>query len=113
MRVIIAGSRTITNYNILESAVYNSQFVITEVVSGGAAGVDTLAIEYAYENDLLLTVFLANWEKYGRRAGLQRNHTMAKNADALIAIWDGQSRGTANMIEEATRLKLQVYKHII
>ena len=47
--------------------------------------------------------FPANWKKYGKKAGPIRNETMAKNAEGLVAIWDGQSRGTTSMINLATR----------
>lgn len=74
-----------------------------------APGVDTLAIQYAQENNLPLKEFHADWKTHGRSAGPRRNREMANYADALIAIWDGESRGTKNMIEEATKRNLQVY----
>lgn len=109
MKVIIAGGRNIINYELVTSAVHDSQFEITEIVSGGAAGVDTLAIEYAVENDLPFTIYEADWDRHGKAAGPIRNFKMAKNAEALIAIWDGESRGTRNMIEEAKRVGIKVY----
>ena len=42
MKVIIAGSRNFTDYKVLQDAIKNSGFKITEVVSGGAKGVDSL-----------------------------------------------------------------------
>jgi hypothetical protein len=54
-------------------------------------------------------VFPADWKTHGKAAGPIRNRQMAKNAEALIALWDGNSRGTKNMIETATKLGLKVY----
>ncbi len=108
-RVIIAGGRDITNYDLVVDAVEESGFQIDVVVSGGATGVDTLGEQYADESGIPLTVFRADWHTHGRAAGPIRNRKMAENADALIAIWDGKSRGTKNMIETATKLGLLVY----
>lgn len=109
MRVIIAGGRDINDFDLLLDAVEESQFEITTVVSGGARGVDHMGEIFAEEMNLKLTVYKADWERNGRAAGPIRNRKMAENADALIAIWDGKSRGTKNMIETATKLGLLVY----
>lgn len=109
MKLIIAGGRNITDYSLVLSALAESQFQPTEIVSGMAPGVDTLAVQYATENNLPLKEFHANWSLYGRSAGPRRNREMANYGDALIAIWDGESRGTKNMIEEATKRNLLVY----
>jgi predicted Rossmann fold nucleotide-binding protein DprA/Smf involved in DNA uptake len=109
MKVIIAGGRDILDYKLVLNAIRESKFDITEVVSGMAKGVDTLAVQYANENDLVITPFFADWNTHGRAAGPIRNRQMAEYGDALIAIWDGESRGTKNMIEEATKRKLQVF----
>src|SRR5687767_525131 len=112
MKTIIAGSRSITSKEKVFLVIRLSQFNITEVVSGTARGVDSLGEAWAIENNILIRHFPANWNKYGRSAGYRRNVEMADYADALIAIWDGSSRGTANMIEEAKKrgLKTFIYK---
>lgn len=104
MKVIIAGSRTVTDFRFVYQAANESGFEITEVVSGGAPGVDTLGEEFAADLDVPLKVFPAEWEKLGKSAGPIRNRHMAEYADALIAIWDGESRGTKNMIATMERL---------
>ena len=109
MKVIIAGGRDYHNYETLLEAITEAQFDITTVVSGGANGVDALGERYADEMNKELNVFNADWETHGRAAGPIRNRKMAENAEALIAIWDGQSRGTKNMIETATKKGLLVY----
>ncbi|MEA1980842.1 MAG: hypothetical protein U9N54_07710, partial [candidate division Zixibacteria bacterium] len=71
-------------------------------------GVDKLGEEYAEQNYIPLLKFPANWNKYGKRAGYVRNEEMANNADALIAIWDGKSKGTNHMINIAKKKGLLV-----
>ena len=109
MRVIIAGSRNIVDYDQVLAAVNNSDFYIKEVVSGAARGVDALGERYALENSLPCMQFHADWDKFDKRAGSIRNSEMAKYADAAIVIWDGQSRGSANMIENMKRLNKPCY----
>ena len=99
MKVIIAGSRTISSIACIVNAVDQSGFDITEVVSGMARGVDSLAIDFANLNRIPVHKFPADWNKYGKSAGYIRNQQMAEFADALIAIWDGQSKGTKHMID--------------
>ena len=83
----------------------------TEIVSGCAKGVDRAGEEWAKRNGVPIKPFPANWETYGRAAGPIRNQQMAAYADALIAIWDGKSRGTESMIELAREHHLNVYVH--
>jgi hypothetical protein len=109
MRVIIAGSRGIDDYAKVCDAIRQSGFSISRVVSGMAAGVDSLALRYAAENNLPCDRFPAEWSRWGRSAGYKRNVQMAQHADALIAVWDGRSPGTKHMIDIATRRGLKVY----
>lgn len=106
MRVIIAGSRDITDYNLLVSIIKESNLTITQIICGGATGVDALGEKYAKENNIELKYYRANWTNHGKATGPIRNRQMAENADALIAIWDGASRGTMNMISEANKKDL-------
>lgn len=113
MKVIIAGGRDITDLGLVAEAIYNSEFRITEVVSGGARGVD--AIGEMYSRSVLQkepTIFPADWDKFGKAAGHVRNAEMAEYADALIAVWDGKSPGTKNMINTALAAGLKVYVHL-
>lgn len=111
MKVIIAGSRDIHNYEELLVAVAKSEFTITEVVSGGARGVDALGEIWARRNMVSVKRFIPDWNLLGKPAGMVRNSQMAQYADALIALWDGKSYGTKNMIETAEKLGLKVYVH--
>lgn len=108
MKTIIAGSRDITDYKLVEEAVNEADWEVTGVVSGGARGVDILAVEYAGNNNLICSVYPADWEKYGKRAGYLRNCQMADQAEALIAITNG-SKGTGHMINIAKERGLKVH----
>ncbi len=120
MRVIIAGTRTFTDYKAFQSKLFDlfcdyllkeQELKITEVISGGARGVDKLGMKYASLNKIPCTLFPAEWNKHGLGAGPIRNKRMAEYGDLLIAFWDGKSSGTKNMIEEMQALNKPV--HII
>jgi len=108
MKVIVAGSRKIRDYDIVEKAIKESGFEITEVVSGCAGGVDESGEQYAARHGLKLKLFEPEWANHGKSAGMVRNERMARYADALVAIWDGKSVGTKNMIERAKKKGIQV-----
>ena len=111
MKVIIAGSRDFKDYPSLKKKMDNfcKDHKVSEIVSGGAKGADALGEQYATENNIKLTIFPADWDTHKRAAGPIRNAQMADYADCLIAIWDGSSRGTKNMIENMHKRKKQVY----
>lgn len=109
MKVIIAGGRDYHNYDTLLEAIKESQFPISTVISGGAKGVDALGEKYAEEMNISLKIYNADWEQFGRAAGPIRNGKMAEEGEALIALWDGKSKGTKNMIETATKKGLIVF----
>lgn len=113
MRTIIAGGRDITDYKLVQKAVKNSGFNITIVISGAQRGVDALGERYAEDNHLPCERYPADWKKFDKSAGPIRNRQMAENADALIAVWDGNSKGTKNMIETAEKFGLKVYVEIV
>lgn len=108
MRTIIAGSRIIHNLEYVERAATNCGWQITAVISGGARGVDKMGEKFGYSRGLPVLLFPAEWNVYGNSAGYVRNVQMAKAADALIAIWDGKSPGTRNMIEVAINHNLKI-----
>ena len=100
MRVAIVGSRSITYLNLADFLPEDT----TEIVSGGARGVDTCAREYALAHNIPLREFLPEYDKYGRAAPLKRNVTIVENADFGLAFWDGKSRGTIHTVKECIRL---------
>lgn len=113
MRTIIAGSRTINDYRIVWKAVTDCGWVPTQVVCGTAAGVDTVGERYAYHHNIPVRRFPAEWDKYGKSAGYKRNIVMSENADALILVWDGESRGSAMMKAIAQRKGLRIFEVIV
>lgn len=108
MKVIIAGSRGIVNTANVFNKLSLSSIDITEVVCGEAQGVDRLGKQWAKGQGIPVKSFPAEWDKYGKSAGYRRNVDMADYADALIAIWDGESKGTQHMIDIAQGKGLQV-----
>ena len=113
MKTIIAGGRNITNYSYVEQAILQSEFIISEIVSGCARGADTLGEKYAIKNNVALKKFPADWDNLGKKAGHVRNCQMGDYADALIALWDGESRGTKHMIDYATNKGLKVFIYLV
>lgn len=111
MRTIVAGSRTIASYSLVEFAIKQSGINITCLLSGTARGVDRLGEQWAKDNKVPVERYPADWS-LGKQAGHLRNYKMALKADALIAIWDGESKGTASMIKYAKQLGLRVYVHM-
>ena len=111
-KVIVAGCRDFADYELLKEKcdfyLQNKKPEIIVIVSGHASGADTLGERYAQERGYETEVYPADWKTNGRAAGPIRNAQMAAVADALIAFWDGKSRGTKNMIDTATKRGLQV-----
>ena len=110
-RVIIAGGRDFQDYELLARTMdhllsnVHGQIV---VVCGLAPGADSLGDQYAKAKGYEVHYFPADWAKYGRAAGPIRNEQMAQNADALVAFWNGISKGTKSMIELAQRYGLKI-----
>lgn len=90
MKLLIAGSRGITDFDLAEHVPSNA----TVIISGGAKGIDTLAEKYADERGLDKIIIKPNYNKYGRGAPLKRNEEMVELADEVLVIWDGVSKGT-------------------
>ena len=99
MRVAVIGSRDL---QIKDLGKYLPTET-TEIVSGGAKGVDTSAREYAVSHNLKLTEFRPDYERYGRAAPLKRNITIIESADLVLAFWDGKSHGTKFVIENCRK----------
>ena len=112
-RVIIAGSRSFNDYvllreqclSILQEKMRTHRVII---VSGHARGADSLGERFANEFRLPFELHPAKWRLLGKAAGMVRNAEMAKCSDALIAFWDGESRGTRHMINFARKRGLEV-----
>ena len=90
MKLLIVGSRSITNFDLEAYITPETEHII----SGGANGVDTLAEEYADKHRISKLIMRPAYAHYGKGAPLKRNEEMVKLADAVLVIWDGKSRGT-------------------
>lgn len=101
--VIIAGTRTFNDYDLLckKCDVFFSRMKPDAIVCGEARGADLLGRRYAEEHGIPILSFPADWDTYGKKAGYLRNRQMAEAAHALVVFWDGESRGTKNMIDLA------------
>jgi hypothetical protein len=127
MRVIIAGGRDFQHYKLMKYKMIEILKNITTpitIIQGGAEGADKLAITFAKERGYKMKQYDAEWDNllapgaiiknnsfgkpYNAKAGIDRNEKMAKNADALVAFWDGKSPGTKSMIDIAERHKLKI-----
>jgi hypothetical protein len=112
MKVIIAGGRTFSDYELLKEKCdkFLENQTNVEIVSGTANGADKLGERYAKEKGYKIVQFPAQWNTWGKSAGYKRNTEMAQYADMLIAFWDSESRGTKHMIDLAHKklLKVQV-----
>lgn len=116
MKTIIAGSRDLTNrervFEMLDN--HDRSVPITEVVSGGARGIDSLGELWGnFIKKVPIKRFPAYWNLHGKAAGFIRNQEMADYADALVAIWDGKSRGTQDMVKRATEAGLKTYVYLL
>lgn len=100
MKTAIIGSRSIEDYALLLQAIEG--MTITEVISGGAAGVDKMAERYAKEQGLPLTIIRPDWRK-GKEAGPMRNQKIVELADQVLALWDGRSKGTTDTIRRTKK----------
>ena len=99
MKVAVVGSRNLW----VEDLGHFLPEGTTEIVSGGAKGIDTFAREYAQANGIPLTEFLPEYKKYGRGAPFRRNISIIEHADLVVAFWDGASRGTRFVMDECVK----------
>lgn len=90
MKLLIAGSRSITEFD-LEGHIPPE---VTVIISGGAKGIDTLAEQYADAHGIEKIIIKPDYNRYKRGAPLKRDEEMVELADAVLVIWDGVSRGT-------------------
>ena len=110
--LLVSGGRDFNNYQLLKEKLNyylsnkNKEDII--ILSGHAKGTDTLAEYYASETGIKLEIFPANWDEYGKSAGFIRNAEMINKADALIAFWDGKSKGTKHAIDLAKKKNIRV-----
>jgi len=110
MRIAIVGSRGFTNFDFLEKTILDNYKLenITEIISGGAKGADTLAEQFAIKHSIPMSIFTPDWELYGKSADYKRNIQIIDMSDEVIAFWDGISKGTKHSIDLANKDKKKV-----
>lgn len=102
MKIAVVGSREgFTEEQVERGMFHNFAYQENILVTGGARGVDTYAMNIARENNIQMIIFYPEWDKYGKGAGFIRNKLIVDNADKVIAFWDGQSKGTKHSIDYA------------
>lgn len=104
MKVAVIGSRGLKVDNLGEYLPEGT----TEIISGGAKGVDACAREYAISHGIKLTEFLPEYKKYGKSAPLKRNISIIESADLVLAFWDGKSNGTRFVIEKCHEMGKEI-----
>lgn len=109
MKLLIAGSRSITSFD-LEKYIPSG---VELVISGGARGIDTLAEQYADAHGLEKLIVCPRYEIYGRVAPIKRNEEMVDACDAVLAIWDGESKGTRHTLNYARKKGKKIIEIIV
>jgi len=105
INLAIVGTRTFTDYIFLEKSVLNNYDIttISNIISGGATGADTLAEVFAKKYSIPIIIYKPDWKLYGRGAGPIRNKIIIDSSDTVIAFWDGISPGTKNSVDLAKK----------
>ena len=114
MKLIIAGSREFNfGTELIRHYVHKFDLVPTEIVCGGATGIDNCGKEFGERCGLPVKMFNAEWLKYGKASGPMRNAEMSKYGTHLLLIWNGASKGSASMLLEMQKQNKPVYQVII
>lgn len=112
INVAIVGGRVFADktrlYEVMDELALKHE--IACVVSGGATGADSLGAEWAKDRGIATRVFIPEWKKHGRKAGILRNGQIVDAADMLVAFWDGKSPGTRNSVQRAEKKGIPVVK---
>ncbi len=112
IKLAIVGGRDFNDYGRLRKVFESLKLDVSELVSGGAKGTDTLAEILSQDKKIPITIFPADWERNGKKAGMLRNKQIVDYCDEVLAFWDEQSRGTANTISLTTQSKKKLYLEI-
>jgi hypothetical protein len=105
MKLAIVGSRTVSDLQLVydEADEIHAVTPVTELISGGAQGADSLGESWAKSRGIPIRHLIPDWKKHGRGAGIMRNTDIVKQADQVIAFWDGTSRGTQDTMRKAKK----------
>lgn len=105
------GSRGFSDIKLARKVIFMilKRFKKFTPVSGGAKGADTICVDICEKMGMKPIIFLPEWDKYGKSAGFRRNSQIVDESDALIAFWDGKSRGTLDSINKAKEKGIPVF----
>lgn len=109
-KILICGSRSISDTKFINQQInlYLKELSLdikeVVIIEGGARGVDTIAKYWAMFNNIPYEEYPADWNKYGKSAGIVRNKIMVENANYVLILWDGKSKGTKNDIDLCKKL---------
>jgi len=110
MRVAVVGGRDFTDYGLLKTTL--APLKISHIISGGANGADTLAVQYAIEKSIPFTEFIPQWYvngRYDNRAGFVRNKQIVHASEVVYAFWNGKSKGTKSTIDFANKIGVKCF----
>lgn len=115
MRVAIIGSRCISASPEAIEQKITEQIPpeCSEIVSGGAKGIDTLAEKIAKKMKIPLKCFLPDYQLYGKTAPLERNIEIINYSDLVLAFWNTESRGTQFVMSECIKRRKPIKVIII
>ena len=105
MKFAVIGSRTITDEESIFQVLNSYKSEISVLITGGAIGIDQIAEKWALKNTIPTIIYLPDWDKYGKSAGIIRNKLIADDCDQCLAFWDGVSKGTKSTIDLCVKLK--------
>lgn len=113
VKLAIVGSRGFQDYDALsefiDKTIKENSYEIIGVISGGAKGADSLGELWAKTKGYPITIYQAEWDKYGKSAGFRRNYDIIKNCDIVFAFWDGESKGTKHDLELAKQFRKPIF----
>ena len=109
MRVAIIGSRRLQVVDLAACLPANT----SQIISGGAKGIDACAKQYAFSHGIPYIEFLPDYGRYGKAAPLKRNQQIISCADLVIAFWDGASHGTGHAIALCRQRNVPVEIHLL
>jgi len=109
MRIAVVGSRNISVVDLERYLPWNT----SQIISGGARGVDTCARQYALSHGIEYVEYLPEYNIYGRSAPIKRNEKIIGHSDIVLAFWDGKTRGTKYVIDRCKKLGVEVRVYIL
>ena len=108
MKIAVVGSRNFTDKVLLENELIEIKNQIELIISGGASGADTLAENWAKENNIPTLIIKPDWKTYGRSAGIVRNKQIIESCDYCCAFWDCKSKGTEFSINYCNKISKEI-----